>query len=145
MKARGASMHGVRRWPALGLALTVGPLVAGCGHSSTSTVTSTSGAASTAPTGPSTAATGAPATKVAPPGSSASRAQRAAACVRAIGRSTLPARAKPRMVQACEEAASLAAATPSRAAREACVELVNASHIRSGRARQRAIAICNAG
>jgi hypothetical protein len=49
------------------------------------------------------------------------------------------------MVQACEEAAGLDVVTRSRAAREACVELVNASHIRAGRARQRAIAICNTG
>jgi hypothetical protein len=65
--------------------------------------------------------------------------------VRAIGKASIPARAKPHLVGLCEKAASLDLATRRKAAREACVELVNASHIRSGRLRERAIAICNAG
>jgi hypothetical protein len=48
-------------------------------------------------------------------------------------------------VQACEKAASLELGTRRKAADEACVELVKASHIPAGRTRERAIAICNAG
>jgi hypothetical protein len=125
-------MGGVRS--SLGLALTGVLLLAGCGHTGTSTVTSSSGAASTAATG--TSSTG--------PGSKASRGQAATACARAIEKApTIAPSAKPHLVQICEKAASPDVATRRKAAREACVELVIAAHIPAGPSRERALAICN--
>jgi hypothetical protein len=127
-------MGGVRS--SLGLALTGVLLLAGCGHTGTSTVKSSSGAASTAATGTSSTGTG--------PGSKASREQVATACARAIEKApTIAPGVKPHLVQICEKAASPDAATRRKAAREACVELVIASHIPAGPSRERALAICN--
>jgi hypothetical protein len=111
----------------LGLALAGALLLVGCGHTSTSTVKSTSGAASPT-TGTST--TG-PAPKT--------------ACARAIEEAPrIAPSAKPHLVQICEQAASPDVATRRRAAHEACVELVIASQIPAGPSRERALAICNA-
>jgi hypothetical protein len=119
-------MGRVRR--SLGLALAGGLLLMGCGHTGTSKVTSTSGAASTAATGTSTTGPG-PRT----------------ACARAIEKaSRIAPSAKPHLVQICEKAASPDLATRHRAAHEACVELVIASLIPAGPSRARALAICNA-
>ena len=124
-------MRGVCGW--LGLALIAAMLPAGCGHAGSSPVKSTSAAASTAATGASTA------------GPNASREQTATACVRAIERTPRASpSAKAHLVQACEKAASLELGTRRKAADEACVELVNASHLPPGRIRERALAICNA-
>ena len=124
-------MRGVCGW--LGLALIAAMLPAGCGHAGSSPVTSTRGAATTAATGTSTAGPG------------ASREQTATACLRAIEKaSTIAPSAKPHLVRICEAAASPDAATRRKAAREACVELVVASHIPAGPSRERALAICNA-
>jgi methionine synthase II (cobalamin-independent) len=117
----------------LGLALTAALLLAGCGHAGSSPVRSARGGATTAATGTSTAGPG------------ASREQAATACARAIEKaSTIAPSAKPHLVQICETAASPDAATRRKAAREACVELVLASHIPAGPSRERALAICNA-
>jgi hypothetical protein len=127
-------MRGVRRW--LGLALAGALLLAGCGRTASSPVTSTSVGASTAATD---------ASRAAPQGSNASREQTAKACVRSIAKaSRIPPSAKPHLVQICERVASPDAATRRKAAREACVELVVASHIPAGPSRERALAICNA-
>jgi len=124
-------MRGACRW--LGLALAGALLLAGSGHAGSSPVKSTSAAASTAATGASTA------------GPNASREQTATACVRAIeSASGIAPSARPHLVQICEKAASPDAATRRIAAHEACVELVVASHIPAGSARDRALAICNA-
>jgi hypothetical protein len=125
-------MGGVRS--SLGLVLTGVLLLAGCGHTGTSTDTSSGGAASTGATG--TSSTG--------PGSTASRGQAATACARAIEKApTIAPSAKPHLVQICEKAASPDVATRRKAAREACVELVIAAHIPAGPSRERALAICN--
>jgi len=161
---------GVRSSLALALAGVL--VLASCGDTSTtSTVTSPSGTASTAATGSSrtapahgtasTAATGtsrtAPApgtastaatgsTRTAPaPARKAGREQTATACARAIEKaSRIAPSAKPHLVQVCEKAASPDQATRRQAAREACVELVTASQIPAGPSRKRALAICNA-
>jgi len=118
-------MGRVRR--SLGLALAGGLLLVGCGHTSNSTVTSTSGGGSTAATGASTTGQG-PAT----------------ACARAIEKSSrIAPSAKPHLVHICEKAASPDVATRRKAAKEACVELVIASRIPAGPSRERALAICN--
>jgi hypothetical protein len=127
-------MGGLRS--SLGLALTSALLLAGCGHTGTSTVTSSRGAASTGAAG--TSSTGPSA------GSKASPGQAATACARAIEKApTIAPSVKPHLVQICEKAASPDVATRRQAAREACVEVVIASHIPAGPSRERALAICN--
>ena len=127
-------MRGVCWW--LGPALAGALLLAGCGHAGSSPVTSSSGGASTAATD---------ASRVAPRGSNTSREQTVTACAQAIAKASgTPPSAKPRLVQICEKVASPDAATRRKAAHEACVELVLASHIPAGPSRERALAICNA-
>jgi hypothetical protein len=105
------------------VALAGGVLVAGCGSSSKSTSSSQTTAAR-------------PATPL--------NAQQRAACRRAIQtQSTISASAKAKLERRiCEKAPPSNQAAQQKEIQEACVELVNASHIPAGPARERALAVC---
>jgi hypothetical protein len=111
-------------------ALAGGALVAGCGSSSTSTSTTQSG-------GTSAATTTAPLTP--------EQAKKAAStCKQGIQKeSAIPQSAKAKLEQTCEKVGSGGAeAALHQVAEEACVQLVNASHIPAGAARTRALSVC---
>ncbi len=110
-------------------ALAGGALVAGCGSSSTSTSTTQSGgstATSTAPLTPAQAKQAAP------------------TCKQGIQKeSAIPQSAKAKLEQTCEKVGSGGAeAALHQVAEEACVQLVDASHIPAGAARTRALSLC---
>jgi len=101
-------------------------LLAGCGSSSTSSQSSTSGQTSTAA------------------GTSVAGQQDVAGCKHGIqSQSELSASAKARLEKICEKAANGNPATLQQVAHEACVELVNASHVPAGISKEEALAICN--
>jgi hypothetical protein len=105
------------------VALAGGALVAGCGSSSKSTSSSQ-------------ITTARPATPL--------NAQQRAACKRAIqAQSTISPSARTKLVRRiCEKATPRDQTAQQREIQEACVELVNASHIPAGPARERALAVC---
>ncbi len=110
-------------------ALAGGALVAGCGSSSTSTSTTQSGGSTATSTAPLTPA----------------EAQQAAAtCKQGIQKeSAIPQSAKAKLEQTCEKVGSGGAeAALHQVAEEACVQLVDASHIPAGAARTRALSLC---
>jgi hypothetical protein len=110
------------------VALAGGALLAGCG-SSTSTTTSTAGA--TTP-GPATT-----------PLTPAQAQQAVSTCKHGVNSdAAIPASAKARLEKTCEKAASGDLSALRLVAQEACIELVNASHIPAGAARDRATALC---
>jgi|SRR5271165_963646 len=102
----------------LAVAIAGGALLAGCGSSSNSS-TST----------PTTSAVG---------------LQDVAACKHSVQtQTTLSASAKGKLDAICDKAASGNPATEHQVAHEACVELVNASHLPAGVRTQTALALCN--
>jgi hypothetical protein len=113
----------------LAVAITGGAFVAGCGGSSggsSSTSSQTTSAGQT--TGPGTSVVG---------------QQDVAGCKHSIqSQAQLSASAKARLEKICEKAANGNPATLQQVAHEACVELVNASHVPAGVSRQEALAIC---
>jgi len=123
----------------LSVALAGGVLVAGCGSSSTSTTVSQSSSGAT-PTGSGATPTGSGTTATGPTAS----AQSVAHCKQAVqAQSNLSASVKAKFEAACEAAASGDQTARRKAAQEACVELVNASHL-TGAARERALSVCSA-
>ncbi len=117
--------------------LAGGALVAGCGSSSTSTTT-LSGATTTQSGG--TSAT----TTTTAPLSPEQAKQAATTCKQGIQKeSAIPQSAKAKLEQTCEKVASGGAeAALHQVAEEACVQLVDASHIPAGALRTRALSVC---
>jgi hypothetical protein len=145
-----------RRSPLLAISLLCGALLAGCGSASSPTTTS----GSTASTAASTAATTASApstqastattsaspasTQNAPPGGTAAVAQYEAICKEVIARApTLGAEVKSKVEGICTKAAHGDVAGARAAAKEVCVEVINASPIPST-AKEKALAACKA-
>jgi len=112
------------------VALAGGVLVAGCGSSSsTSTTTGTQASSSTTPV----------------PLTPAQVAQAQASCKQKVQSATsLPASAKAKLEQLCGQAVSTNPAAIRKATEEACVALLDASHVPAGAARERALALCHA-
>jgi hypothetical protein len=142
-------MQKLSRW--LLVALAGGALLAGCGSSSSTSSTQTiltssqgtspATTASTPATTSSGSTTGAATTTATPK----TPQQEATSCKQAVqAQKTLSPSAKAKLEAICEKGASGNAAAQHKAAQEACVELVNASHIPAGAARERALAICRA-
>jgi hypothetical protein len=146
----------VRRSSPLAVALMCGALLAGCGSSGSSTTSSTP-AAST-PTTSSTAAASKPATAATTPTvstatptapsatglSSAAVAQYVAICKSIVDREpTLAANVKSKVEGICNKAAHGDLAAARSAAKEVCVEVINASPIPSV-AKEKALAACKA-
>ncbi len=145
-----------RRSPLLAAALLCGALLAGCGSSSSST----SSSGSTASTAASTAATttSAPSTQAstattstspsstssALPGGAAAVAQYEAICKEIVARApTLSAEVKSKVEGICAKAAHGDVAGARAAAKEVCVEVINASPIPTA-AKEKALAECKA-
>jgi hypothetical protein len=152
----------IRRLLALPALIAALALLAGCGSSGSSSSSAGAGTASTSSTAPSasssttpptsstssTATTGSTAAPSAPSTPSApSAADPVAACkhgVRALPH--LSQRIRERLETICEKAASHDVAAKRKAAQEACREIVGASPLPPGEARERALAACkNAG
>ena len=143
-----------RLLPSLLPALTAAVLLAGCGSSSSSSSSSGSSAAtpSTPPTS-STAQTGSTATTTTSPTptSTSPKLPGGAAAVASCrhGVQSLPhlkQSVKEKLEEICQKAASGDVNAKRKAAQEACRELVNASPLPAGEARDRALAACkNAG
>ncbi len=111
----------------LAVAVVGGALLAGCGSSSSSQTTST--AATTSSTSAGTSAVG---------------QQDVAACKHTVqSQPSLSASAKAKLEATCDKAASGNPATLQQVAHEACVELVNASHVPAGVSKEEALAICS--
>src|SRR5450755_4145350 len=120
------------------LALLAGAaLLAGCGSSSNSTTTTpTITVSKTTTTGTST-------TTVLTP----EQAKKAAdTCKHGVqSESSIPSSVKPKLEKTCEKAASGDTGALRQVAQEACVQLINASHIPAGAARERALSVCGVG
>ena len=109
------------------VALAGGVLAAGCGSSSTSTTTSTQ--TSTTP----------------PPLTPAQVAQAQASCRQRVqSASSLSASAKAKLEKLCSQAQSTDPAAIRKATQEACLTILEASHVPAGAARERAVALCRA-
>jgi hypothetical protein len=132
-------------------ALTAAVLLAGCGSSSSSS--SSSGSSAATPSTPATAQTGSTATTdTSPtPTSTSPKSPGGAAAVASCrhGVQSLPhlkQSIKEKLEEICQKAASGDVNAKRKAAQEACRELVNASPLPAGEARDRALAACkNAG
>ena len=111
-------------WLVIGLA--GGALVAGCGSSSPSSQTGS-------------ATTTSPAPKPLPTGRTA--VERCQHGIRA--QPSISARAKTKLEKTCEKTASGSQAALHEVVKAVCVELVNASHLPSGVAKERALAVCS--
>jgi len=127
--------------------LLCGALVAGCGSSSSTTSSSTT----TTTSKPATSSTAAATTATSPTGttsatstvSAATLAQAVATCKSAVQKATtLSASVKAKLEGICNKAASGDLAGARTAAREVCVEVVNATPIPSSAAKQQALAAC---
>lgn len=135
-------------------ALAAAVLLAGCGSSSSSS--SSSGSSAATPSTPSTSSTGqtgstATTTTSPTPTSTSSTSPGGAAAVASCrhGVQSLPhlkQSIKEKLEEICRKAASGDVNAKRKAAQEACRELVNASPLPAGEARDRALAACkNAG
>ena len=135
------------------VALAGGAFAAGCGSSSKSS-NSTSGSQTgttraTTPVGPT-----APGEESITPGSTttapapthftpAQVKQAVSTCKHGVQADpAIPASAKAKLERTCEKVSSGNLNALRQVAQEACVELVNASHLPSGAAKQRALAVC---
>jgi len=138
-----------RRSPLLAAALLCGALVAGCGSSSSpSSSGSTASTAATTTSAPSTqasTATTSASPSSAPSGASAAGvAQYVAICKEIVQREpTLPANVKSKVEGICAKAANGDLAGARAAAKEVCVEVINASPIPTA-AKEKALAECKA-
>jgi hypothetical protein len=105
------------------VALGGGALLAGCGSSSPSSSQSTASPARKGPTG----------------------RQAVELCKHGIQVTPgIPASAKPKLEQDCAKTASGGQAATQEVVKKVCEELVNASHIPTGAAKQRALSVCRA-
>lgn len=119
--------------------LTGGALLAGCGNSS-STTTSTTPTVTVSKTTTTPGTTTSTTTVLTP----AQAKQAAATCKKGVqAQSSIPSSAKPKLEKTCEKAATGDTAALHKVARELCVQLVNASHIPAGAAREHALSVCN--
>jgi hypothetical protein len=133
-------------------ALLAAVLLAGCGSSSSSS-SSSSGSSAATPSTSATAQTGSTATSTTSPTptSTSSKLPGAAAAVASCrhGVQSLPhlkQSIREKLEEICQKAASGDVNARRKAAQEACRELVNASPLPAGEARDRALAACkNAG
>ncbi len=127
----------------LPLALLAAAIVAaGCGGSSGSSGSSSS-SASTAATSSTAATAPTGSTATAPAAVPSAGTSEVAACKRGVGTLLrLPQGTRERLEAICEKAASGNAATKRRATEEACREVVNASPLPAGEAKQRSLAAC---
>ncbi len=138
-----------RRSQLLAAALLCGALVAGCGSSSSSSSSgSTASTAATTTSAPSTqasTATTSASPSSAPSGASAAGvAQYVAICKEIVQREpTLPANVKSKVEGICAKAANGDLAGARAAAKEVCVEVINASPIPTA-AKEKALAECKA-
>jgi hypothetical protein len=107
----------------LAVSLVGGALLAGCGSSETKST-------STAPTPTGVTATLSP-------------HQAVVNCKNAIGQQRLTGSVKAKLDKICEKAATANQNTLKQLAKQVCVELVNASQVPPGPARERALAICS--
>jgi hypothetical protein len=111
--------------------LASGVFVAGCGSSSSSSSSTTSGSTGTSSTSSITVPTG------------AGVAQAIAACKAVVQKApTLSSTTKAKIEGICEKAGTDPAAART-AAKEVCVEVINASPIPSGSIKEKALAACN--
>jgi hypothetical protein len=142
----------VRRSTSLAVVLTCGALVAGCGGSGSST-TSDASTTTSAPvkTSTSTASTptsstpgGSPKATAGSPASAAVASQYVAVCKAIIDREpTLAANVKSKVEGICAKAADGNLAAARKAAKEVCVEIINASPIPAS-VKSKALASCRA-
>ncbi len=123
----------------LAVALAGGVLVAGCGSSSTSTsTTTTSQSTSTAVATTASSGTAVPAVANNPAVQEA-----VAACKHGVqSASGLSSSSKAKIESICDKAANGDANAAKEAARELCIEIVNASPVPSGSIKEQAIAAC---
>jgi hypothetical protein len=135
------------------VALAGGAFATGCGSSSNSTSSSQStpaaGATSSATPGSSPAGSATPgsangSTAPATPLTPAQAKQAVSTCKHGVqSQSAIPSGAKSKLEKTCEKAASGDPNALRKVAQEACIELINASHLPSGAIKQRALALCN--
>jgi hypothetical protein len=127
-----------RRSPWLVVALLGAALVAGCGSSSSTTSSSTT-------TSKPATTTSKPATTTSKPATTSTAARSAVAICKSIIQRvpTLSASVKAKVEGICNKAASGGLAGARAAAKEVCVEVVNASPI-SGAAKEKDLAACKA-
>jgi hypothetical protein len=122
-------------WTAL--ALAGGVLIAGCGSSSTSTTTTSQSTTTAAAT---TASSG---TAVPAVSDSAAVQQAVAACKHGVQSATgLSSSSKAKIESICDKAANGDVNAAKEAARELCIEIVNASPVPAGSIKEQAIAAC---
>jgi hypothetical protein len=121
-------------------ALIAGALLAGCGSSSSTTSSATPATTSTPAAATTTSST--PSATTTPIGGAAGAAA-VAACKQAVqAQTTLPAGAKSKLEAICAKAASGDQAAVRKVAQEVCEEVVNASAVPAGAAREQALAAC---
>ncbi len=129
------------------VALVGAVLLSGCGSSnSTTTTESTPGAATTSPATTSPAGTGTATTTIpaVTPLTPAQAKKAVSACKHTVqSQSAIPASSKGTLEKTCEKAASSGSSSALRqVAEEACVDLIDASHLPSGVIKERALATC---
>jgi hypothetical protein len=109
--------------------LVGGALAAGCGSSSSTS--STQASSSQTATQPQ-------------PLSPAAAAQARATCMQRVqAQASISASTKAKLEQICNQAATTNPAAIQKATQEACIALLNASHVPAGAARERALAVCH--
>jgi hypothetical protein len=141
------------RLPVPSVLLACTALAAGCGSSSTTTtttvgsVTATAPAVSTAATATTPKTSPAPQTSTAPStGSDNAAVQQYLATCKAISKrdSSLSATVKAKIESVCDKASHGDVAAAKAAAREVCVEVINAEAVPAGPLKEKAVAACNA-
>jgi hypothetical protein len=125
------------------VALVGGALLAGCGSSSSSSSQTSSAPASTTATTPTTSTSSSDSDK----GGSSSTPTGATAVARCRegvkAAASLPASTRSKLEEICNKAGSGDPDAVRKAAREACVELINVSPLPDGAAKEKALASCN--
>ncbi len=124
------------------VALAGGALVAGCGSSTSGSSTSGSSTSGSSTSGSSTSTS----SQTAPTATQGPTGQQAVElCKRSVQAQTLiSASAKVKLEKACAKVATGGQAARQEIAKEACIELVNATHLPAGPARERALSVCKA-
>jgi len=133
------------RSPLLAGALVCGALIAGCGSSSSTTTSGTTATTSTTSSAAaSTPSTSTPSGAATTPISSADLAAAVAECKAVVARApTLSSNLKSKVEGICNKAANGNIAAARTAAKEVCVEVINASPIPSAE-KQQALTACKA-
>jgi hypothetical protein len=126
------------------VALAGGALLAGCGSSSSSTTSSSQSTPTAAATTGVTTGSSAASTPAVTPLTPAQAKKAVSSCKHSVrAESAIPTSAKAPLEKTCEKAASSGTAAALRdVAEEACVDLVNASHLPAGVIKERALATC---